>query len=315
MTSGLYWPGGTGEYGAGLPGAGPESWRGSPALSQSPGPRAPDYAKQAARAAGPDSATSSRPVPVGVSLLHDAPMITRLLQAERDAWLARDSAAIARAREATNQALAKRPGEGKIDAGHRLYLRAAVQYWRRTGHLEVPTRHIENLEGGEVPLGRRLETMRAKETATTRTWTNVLNVLGMRWHGVSQSGGVGEAMTNLAVLVRAEDNARRNRDDDAADTASQEINKILGSHGGQRDSEILRTYAWVTLRADDLAMLRAAIDRWRAFGTLDPRPGGPAGERLDRWLEDIRLGRFNPPPPWLRAVLGALGLNWPPIGD
>ena len=58
-------------------------------------------------------------------------------------------------------------------------------------------------------------------------------------------------------------------------------------------------------------MLKAAFGRWEGHGTLEPRPGDPAQERLDQWLRNIRLGlAVDPPPAWLRAVLGAMGLDW-----
>ena len=58
-------------------------------------------------------------------------------------------------------------------------------------------------------------------------------------------------------------------------------------------------------------MLLAAFERWERYGTLDAQPGDPASARLDPWLEDMRRGRaVTPPPSWLQAVLGALGLEW-----
>src|SRR5258708_39173119 len=60
----------------GLPGAGLEGQPGSPALSQDPGPPAPDEAQQAALAtAAPDLAISSPPAPAPASepVPHQAP--------------------------------------------------------------------------------------------------------------------------------------------------------------------------------------------------------------------------------------------------
>jgi len=80
-------------------------------------------------------------------------------------------------------------------------------------------------------------------------------------------------------------------------------------------NEIDATLVWAG-NDGDIVMLRAAVSRWRAFGTLDLPPGYPAGGEMDLWLEEIRQRRVSPPPPsWLRAVLGALGLSWPAMAD
>ncbi len=100
--------------------------------------------------------------------------------------------------------------------------------------------------------------------------------------------------------MRREDNAWRGRDGEAAAAARNEIDATLVWAGND----------------GDIVMLRAAVSRWRAFGTLDLPPGYPAGGELDLWLEEIRQRRVSPPPPsWLRAVLGALGLSWPAMAD
>ena len=59
-------------------------------------------------------------------------------------------------------------------------------------------------------------------------------------------------------------------------------------------------------------MLLAAFGRWEQYGTLDPRPGDPADERLDQWLEDMRLGTRRHLAPVLAA--GSPGRAGPGLG-
>ncbi len=232
----------------------------------------------------------------------DRVQIAGALQAERTAWLTGDSRILTAARQATDQVLADEAIESKIDTDLLVHLRAAVKYWRKNGHLEVPQMHEEELQWEQVHLGRWLQTQRLKksENRNIASWVRgALEVLGMRWGATSQSSrSVSVALTELATLVREEDNARRDGDNTAQDTASRQIDETLGARPDD----------------PDMVMLRAAVGRWRTFRTLDLPPGDPSGGELDRWLEDRRLGRVNPPP-WLRQVLGALGLRWPALTD
>src|SRR5258708_4076564 len=166
----------------GLPGAGLEGQPGSPALSQDPGPPAPDEAQQAALAtAAPDLAISSPPAPAPASepVPHQAPArgagIVGLLQAEQDAWLARDTQAHRDAQQATNQAMAvQTPDITKTQWQH---LGEAIEFWRGHGHLEVQT------EDSTVLLFAFLKNLHTtKGRASLPDWAcQVLDVLGMRW--------------------------------------------------------------------------------------------------------------------------------------
>ncbi len=66
-----------------------------------------------------------------------------------------------------------------------------------------------------------------------------------------------------------------------------------------------------------LDRLAAAIRRWRSLGRVDLTSGHPAADPvLDRWLDDVRHGSFDPEiPGWLRAALGVLGIRWSPGAD
>ncbi len=265
----------------------------------------------------------------GASVPREAPsreeMIAGLLQAERAAWLALNSAArlerhrdgwlererqaIADAEAATNLALAGQPDDDKLDAKLLVGLRAAVRFWRRTGHLEVPQNYPEYLEGKKSSLGvwlaqiRPAKSEQAKRgTKTDPRWARQpLNVLGMRW--VAGATGVAPGgLADLPDLVRAADNARLVGNDIDLRINSRGIDEVL-----ERIRQLDLAKAIPSVEERDT--LLAAFGRWRDNGTLYPRPGDPADVPLDQWLEKIRLGLASPPF-WQLAVLGALGLDW-----
>lgn len=146
-----------------------------------------------------------------------------IVQAEQAARLTGDSQLLEAARQATDEALAGQPLESSLDAQLLVNLRAAVQYWRKEGHLNVKKSHPENVQGQEVPLGRWLPSIRPKPGQAPRLrvdWARrLLDVLGMEWE-TGRGAGVPAHLVGLAALVREEDNARRDGHN-AADTARQ----------------------------------------------------------------------------------------------
>lgn len=60
-------------------------------------------------------------------------------------------------------------------------LAAARQYQQREGHLEVPHRHIEKLDGAEHALGVFIANSRSRRTRLAPERVEELSELGMRW--------------------------------------------------------------------------------------------------------------------------------------
>ena len=220
-----------------------------------------------------------------------------LLQQERAAWLAGDEVGRVRAEQATDQALAREPGEGEAeddDADLMDNLHAAILHWRVHRHLEAPKPHPVTLPGGRVvDLGAWLSNIRQGKASVA--WTRPsLGVMGMRWQGGPRQG-VPPARAALAERLRDE---ARAVGPDAIGAARWETDKAFDAR----------------LRQDgNVARLREAVARWRATGSLDLPLGAGPGE-LDEWLERILSGEIKPDP-WMRAALGWLGIRWRPGAD
>ena len=60
-------------------------------------------------------------------------------------------------------------------------LAAAKQYREREGHLNVPRKHLENVDGTEYKLGYWIANARAKKANLTAERAAQLTELGMRW--------------------------------------------------------------------------------------------------------------------------------------
>ncbi|MDQ0945909.1 helicase associated domain-containing protein [Streptomyces sp. V1I1] len=62
-----------------------------------------------------------------------------------------------------------------------LNLTAALQYRRREGHLDVPRRHNETVEGQVVKLGIFVANTRARRDRLASDRVSALDELGIRW--------------------------------------------------------------------------------------------------------------------------------------
>ena len=137
-------------------------------------------------AAGP----SAEPPPLGM-------VIAGLLRAERTAWLALNRAArleprqdgwleqvrhpLDAARVATDRALDDQSDNGWIDSRLLADLRAAIDFWRKHGHLEVPQRSSAKVEDKNSTLGGWLAQVRpARPQAKKQRKTMALAGRGSR---------------------------------------------------------------------------------------------------------------------------------------
>jgi hypothetical protein len=287
----LDWPtfltdaGGSGLTGEGASGAGAEGGAGlqglrrSPAMAQVAGVPVPQEAPSLEGRLG-SLLRAERAARVALR------SATRLEQPPAG-WLERGRQAVADAATATDLALVTVDLGGNMHEAKLLVnLRAAVQFWRAKGHLEVPYSHIENVDGKDVGLGGWIGVIRmpksAREARSDARWARqALNVMGMRWRSGPTGGKIPQEVSALADLVLAADTAR-----------------IAETLGRIRRRELLPR-----LRDEHRRMLQPAFDRWQQYGTLD-------GDPFDELLENIRLRLAAEPPSWLQAFLTALGLSW-----
>ena len=242
----------------------------------------------------------------------DRAQLAVLLDAERDAWLSRDTAALLRARQATDRALVPLPADTNADIRLLNNLRAAISFWRQNGHLEIPKDWSASLPGETEAQGgtARPESLKVGtwilniRQGTGVSWARpALDVLGMRW----QSHRGGRVWLEAAGLLREQDEALRRgsaaaaagltadaaQAARAADTAGLDADRKLKSFGGT-----------------DGVRLRDAVARWRRTGSLDLPPDSEP-EELDGWLESVLAGEISPGAR-IQAVLGVLGIRWRP---
>ncbi|WP_398995179.1 helicase associated domain-containing protein [Streptomyces sp. CBG31] len=71
----------------------------------------------------------------------------------------------------------RKPATRKPEQG----LAAARAFHQREGHLEVPQRHVEDLDGEPVRLGQWISNTRRRKEHLPTDRIRALDVLGMRW--------------------------------------------------------------------------------------------------------------------------------------
>ncbi|WP_249402401.1 helicase associated domain-containing protein [Streptomyces sp. YIM 121038] len=102
----------------------------------------------------------------------------RLLPAQQ--WLLTTVGIEAAPAEQRRQAVAARPRRSQADR-RALGLAAARAFHAREGHLTVPRKHIETVDGQEVKLGGWLDNTRRRADKLTDEERAELSALGMRW--------------------------------------------------------------------------------------------------------------------------------------
>ncbi len=75
----------------------------------------------------------------------------------------------------------ERPVRRTQDDKWALNMAAARQYHAREGHLQVPRKHIEHVDGTEIKLGGWLDNTRRRATKLPPQRRTNLDQLGMRW--------------------------------------------------------------------------------------------------------------------------------------